>query len=107
MVVSVPSAQTPILPVPLTTVQFQDLAAIPRDRMVRQSHQPAHPPRLPARYHSLSGLRRPTATGTVPRRHPRPRHRLAAAARAARPRQRYHQAQAGGAVLALRLPVSR
>jgi integrase/recombinase XerD len=29
MAVPVPNAQTPTLPVPFTTVQFQDLAAIP------------------------------------------------------------------------------
>ena len=40
--------------------------------MVRQAHQPEHPPRLPAGHQRLSGFRRPAAAGRISARRPAP-----------------------------------
>jgi integrase/recombinase XerD len=73
MAVSVPSAQTPTLPVPLTTVQFQDLAAIPPElewfaNLANPHTRRAYQQDITA-FQAFAGLQRPEQFRDVTRAH--------------------------------------
>lgn len=84
MAVPAPNAPASTLPTPLTAVQFHDLAAIPPELEWFANLTNPHTRRA---YQQDIQDFRPSPAGGVPRRDPRPRHRLASAAHAARPRQ--------------------